>query len=142
MQSSIWDRRCRRPLAAYPHVWDGQSTCFLALLLMRFTMRNALLPSRWALTPPFQPYLQTGGIFSVALSVALRLPGVTRHHVLWSSDFPLRLKAEAIACRTFNYQNQIESRSPKSPELMKSSFSAFSSSISSSSSDVKRLSKC
>ncbi len=30
-----------------------------------------------------------GGLFSVALSVALRRPGVTRHPALWSSDFPL-----------------------------------------------------
>ncbi len=29
-----------------------------------------------------------GGIFSVALSLGLPLPGVTRHHALWSSDFP------------------------------------------------------
>ena len=34
--------------------------------------------------PPFG-----GGILSAALSVALRLPGVTRRHALWSSDFPL-----------------------------------------------------
>src|SRR5690554_6627814 len=43
---------------------------------------------RWALTPPFHPYLSLGGIFSVALSLALRLPGVIRRHVLWSPDFP------------------------------------------------------
>lgn len=57
MQSSIWYNRYRLSLAAYPRVWDGQSTRFLALLLTRFTMRNALLHSRWALTPPFHPYL-------------------------------------------------------------------------------------
>ena len=31
---------------------------------------------------------QPGGIFSVALSVDLRLPGVTWHYALWSPDFP------------------------------------------------------
>lgn len=30
-----------------------------------------------------------GGVFSVALSVALRRPDVIRHPALWSSDFPL-----------------------------------------------------
>src|SRR6266487_592160 len=31
-----------------------------------------------------------GGLFSVALSVALRRPGVTWQSALWSSDFPRR----------------------------------------------------
>ncbi len=31
----------------------------------------------------------SGGIFSAALSVDLRLPGVTWHPALWSPDFPL-----------------------------------------------------
>src|SRR5262245_1908956 len=45
---------------------------------------------RWALTPPFHPYprLREGGVFSVALSVASRRPGVTWQSTLWSSDFP------------------------------------------------------
>jgi hypothetical protein len=30
----------------------------------------------------------SGGIFSVALSVGSRLPGVTWHPALWSPDFP------------------------------------------------------
>ena len=34
-----------------------------------------------------------GGIFSVALSVGLRPPGVTWHPALWSPDFPPRRKA-------------------------------------------------
>ncbi len=33
-----------------------------------------------------------GGIFSVALSVGLRPPGVTWHPALWSPDFPPRRK--------------------------------------------------
>jgi len=37
-----------------------------------------LLEMRCALTTPFHPY-QNGGIFSVALSLGLPLPGVTRH---------------------------------------------------------------
>lgn len=31
---------------------------------------------------------KSGGLFSVALVVGSRPPGVTWHHVLWSSDFP------------------------------------------------------
>ena len=65
-----------------------QPTCCLILLLTRFTLPVLLPVPRWALTPPFHPYLSPGGIFSVALSIALRLPGVTRRHVLWSPDFP------------------------------------------------------
>ena len=33
--------------------------------------------------------LRLGGIFSVALSVGLRLPGITWHFARWSPDFPL-----------------------------------------------------
>ena len=45
--------------------------------------------ARCALTAPFHPYLRTGGLFSAALSVGSRLPGVTWHSALWSPDFPL-----------------------------------------------------
>ena len=36
--------------------------------------------------------LPCGGLLSVALSVALLLPAVSRHCVLWSPDFPLYFK--------------------------------------------------
>ena len=55
---------------------------------------HKLLPVvRCALTAPFHPYLLTnkseaGGIFSVALSVGSRPPGITWHPALWSPDFP------------------------------------------------------
>jgi len=39
---------------------------------------------------------ETGGIFSVALSVGLRLPGVTWHLALWSPDFPPFIKTATI----------------------------------------------
>jgi hypothetical protein len=37
-----------------------------------------------------------GGIFSVALAVGFRLPGVTWHPALWSPDFPPVVKLRAI----------------------------------------------
>ncbi len=40
------------------------------------------------LSPLPVPQAAIGGLLSVALSVALRRPGVTRHPALWSSDFP------------------------------------------------------
>jgi len=49
---------------------------------MRLAMPRPLPHARWALTPPFHPYLifQSGGLFSVALSVTLAgaraLPGI------------------------------------------------------------------
>jgi len=54
--------------------------------------------NRWALTSPFHPYLQKtgGGLLSVALSLGLPPPGVTRHPALRSSDFPPALIAPAI----------------------------------------------
>ena len=45
--------------------------------------RGGLLPHRFTLTR-----LASGGLFSVALSVALRRPGVTWQSALRSSDFP------------------------------------------------------
>ena len=55
--------------------------------------RRVLPPTRCALTAPFQPYRPPerglGGVFSVALSVGSRPPGVTWHPALWSPDFPL-----------------------------------------------------
>src|SRR5580692_7607165 len=66
---------------------------YAALLPMGFALPPALPRARWALTPPFHPYRRVldasgGGLFSVALSSALPLPGVTRHRALRSSDFP------------------------------------------------------
>ena len=53
---------------------------------------------RWALTPPFHPYLipvagAIGGLLSVALSIGSPRPGITWPTALWSPDFPLRVSA-------------------------------------------------
>src|SRR5216683_860926 len=55
----------------------------------RYRTRGGLLPHRFTLTLGYK-----GGLFSVALSVALRRPGVTWRSALWSSDFP-RVTPEA-----------------------------------------------
>ena len=60
---------------------------YLALLPVGLAVPSLLPGTRWALTPPFHPYLGwfrlpdpvQGGLFSVALSVGLPRPGVTRH---------------------------------------------------------------
>src|SRR5690606_12353594 len=57
----------------------------LTLLRPGVAVPPSLRSGRWALTPPFHPYLCRpgtaraiiGGLFSVALSIALRRPGVT-----------------------------------------------------------------
>ena len=44
---------------------------------------------------------EAGGIFSVALSVGSRPPGITWHLALWSPDFPpFRVSGSAIAWPT------------------------------------------
>jgi len=50
-------------------------------------MRTLLPAPRWALTPPFHPGHARGhgGLFSVALSVRLPCPGVTRHRCFGES---------------------------------------------------------
>ena len=68
---------------------------YLVLLRVGFTLPLLLPTARCALTAPFQPYLcpgskteAIGGVFSAALSVGSRPPGVTWHSALWSPDFP------------------------------------------------------
>lgn len=74
--------------AAYPWRLDREGlslATYSALLQLGFTVPSALPQARWALTPPFHPYLydnyrRRGGLFSVALSVAYSGPSdyVTR----------------------------------------------------------------
>src|SRR5687767_11316475 len=59
--------------AAYLRV--GRSlAAYLTLLRLGFAVPLTLPSARWALTPPFHPYLRSsaGGLFSVALSVVLK----------------------------------------------------------------------
>lgn len=70
---------------------------YSVLLPMGFTLPAPLLGRRWALTPPFHPYLDAqstsgGGLLSVALSLGFAtcfpsrvLPGIV---FPWSPDFP------------------------------------------------------
>ena len=94
-QSFIWDARCRAPRATYPGtVRTTPVFPYLVLLRTGFTLPCLLPAMRCALTAPFHPYpaawKRSGGIFSVALSVGSRPPGVTWRPVLWSPDFPPR----------------------------------------------------
>lgn len=74
---------------------------YLVLLRVGFTLPLMLPPARCALTAPFHPYrpsrARSGGIFSVALSVDSRPPGVTWHPARWSPDFPPFPRAERAA---------------------------------------------
>jgi hypothetical protein len=99
--SSVWDGRCRPPLAAYPRLSPrprglglgaGRTSppiwpCSDRGLPCRrcYQRRGGLLPHRFTLT--HLPWA-VGGLLSVALSVAFRRPGVTWQSALWSSDFP------------------------------------------------------
>jgi len=57
---------------------------YSVLLPVGFTVPPALPQARCALTAPFHPYRTRsghGGLFSVALSLGLRLPDVIRHRM-------------------------------------------------------------
>src|SRR5579859_1513914 len=89
--SSLWDGCRQPPHAAHPQLKrPGPGlAAYLALLRLGVAVPRPLPDARWALTPPFHPYPWIkGGLFSVALSVASRRPGVTWQSALWSSDFP------------------------------------------------------
>ena len=85
----IWDVRCRTPRATNPDDWPGNRLelpprrPYSVLLPVGFTMPSPLPGPRWALTPPFHPYLRrtSGGSISVALSLRSPSPGVTRHRI-------------------------------------------------------------
>jgi hypothetical protein len=57
--------------------------------------RGALLPHHFTLTCGPDESGPIGGVFSVALSVGSRRPGITWRPALWSPDFPPRLRAAA-----------------------------------------------
>ncbi|SCD23690.1 hypothetical protein BR141012304_11271 [Brucella inopinata] len=82
-------RLIRKPIAC---PFEPTRRPYSVLLPMGFTVPPALLPARWALTPPFHPYPvipavcpkrygRRGGLLSVALSLGSPPPGVTRHRV-------------------------------------------------------------
>jgi len=93
--------------AAYPSAIRAASLhSYLALLRVGFTLPLMLPSARCALTAPFHPYqppyeYDGGGIFSVALSIGSRRPGVTWHSALWSPDFPLEIEFRAVVWPTF-----------------------------------------
>ena len=78
--------------------------------------RRCYQRTRWSLTPPFHPCLclsAIGGVFSVALSVALPRPAVSRHSALWSPDFPPRMPyAIRGDCLSDLYESRIIAQSP------------------------------
>ena len=87
-------RPTRERARAAPSCTHAHGLPYLVLLRVGFTKPSMLPSMRCALTAPFHPYhrritkLRRGGIFSVALSVGSRPPGVTWHPALWSPDFP------------------------------------------------------
>jgi hypothetical protein len=58
--------------------------------------RGALLPHLFTLAAPPQIVAGHGGLFSVALSVGSRPPGVTWHPALRSPDFPPSLRSSRL----------------------------------------------
>ena len=77
---------CRTRGAARSPIWSCSGWGLPCRLV--YTRRGALLPHLFTLTP--RRVVRRGGIFSVALSVGSRPPGVTWHPALWSPDFPPR----------------------------------------------------
>ena len=101
-QLFILDGRHRPPLATYPGTHAGpmcrsikkQRVPLFGLApggvypATGVDRRGALLPHLFTLTTP-AGVRRFGGMFSVALSVSSRPPGVTWRPALWSPDFPL-----------------------------------------------------
>jgi hypothetical protein len=111
--SSIWDGRRRPPLAAYPRLVGAGRTsppiwpCSGWGLPCHHCYQwcGGLLPHRFTLTLCSLTLAQ-GGLFSVALSVALRRPGVTWQPTRWSSDFPRASCGSFLVCSHTERLNQ------------------------------------
>ena len=84
----IYLRRISLYGSSRPSDYRSDKPILSALLRMGFTWHKALPQCRWALTPPFHPYLKIRRFISVALSLESPPPGFLRHPVLRSSDFP------------------------------------------------------
>jgi hypothetical protein len=96
------DRCHQRPQATYPeargatvHSLRNAASLFGLAPGGVYLSRDVLPPARCALTAPFHPYRDSRAnpgflrrLFSVALSVGSRLPGVTWHPARRSPDFP------------------------------------------------------
>ncbi len=89
LRGTTWDSRTSSPGANASSIRGflfGLAPSGVYLAANCYQSRGALLPHHFTLTSPFK---KTGGIFSAALSVDSRPPGVTWHLTLWSPDFPL-----------------------------------------------------
>ena len=75
-----------------PPVPRGEPCPCLALLLVGVAWPPHCCGRRWSLTPPFHPcpcsQESWGGMFLWPDPIPYGIPGVTRHRVLWSADFP------------------------------------------------------
>ena len=69
---------------------DWHKGLYLVLLQTGFTVPYTVTWYAVRSYRTFSPLPTRGGLFSVALSVDLHLPGVTWHLVQWSPDFPLK----------------------------------------------------
>jgi hypothetical protein len=105
---------------------------YLVLLRMGFAVPSALPRPRCALTAPFHPCLclaAIGGLFSVALSVALGdganhrslRPAVSRHPALWSPDFPLHCRSGTATVWLASRARSLASGAPASVDIARSS---------------------
>ena len=96
-RSSIYDVRCRTPLAVYPETGRAARNASCSTLLRaRFTQptrsRGPLVVSYTTVSPlpPASPNNRRsgGGLLSVALSRGLPRVGITHRPALWSPDVP------------------------------------------------------
>lgn len=92
---SIYERRCRRPPAAYPDTRaSSPRTCPVwpcsgwGLPSLPVTREPGLLHHRFTLTCAWCGHQNAGGLFSVALACGLPRVGVTHHPALRSPDVP------------------------------------------------------
>ncbi len=93
-KSGEWDAEC-----GVPPQW-GHSHSLLSTLHSPHSTLHTQLPTERRGRSHRGSLPAIGGLFSVALSLSSRTVGVTHHRVLWSPDFPPRLRSRAAAAIT------------------------------------------
>lgn len=100
-QPSILVRCCQRHRATFSRRNEQPHGLCLSCFGWGLQGPATLPPQRWALTPPFHPYLPKDRRFiSVALSLESPPPAVSRHPALRSPDFPHSYERD---CPTYSH---------------------------------------
>ena len=95
---------CHRPLPCRASIAPRRVPAIRVLHRIEFTGAPGYPGVRWALTPPFHPYLSCDRRY-ISVALVLRLPSadVIRYPALWCPDFPHRFPNAVVRLSCISY---------------------------------------